>query len=596
MTGLLPFFSIYLNGLLALFFVFVLPGSVLVRALGIPSFPQRWFVVLLASMTANHLLVTLVATFHFDPLTTYRVATVALAAALIFAAVKGKAEARISIYRGASIARWSDIGWLLLSLAVLGICYVNVWKHGVPNIFDDGDVSASWNAWSLIWSQGLFPGSSYGYPQLVPTLWAVTYIFIGSTEQYFAFYIYIVLIVAPLCLNAMNLGRLSWWLPLLQGLVFVWFVAELQESWLRRTLQEGYPDWVAAISAFCGTVLFLANGSGGRFDQEKIVTALMSLCLVSIAAATKPIYALFAIAILIGICTDAAGHLERKQRIAFFVIAVGLLSLFAAAYALNYSHLIARSMPNYPVPALSDRLSRAFDLLNSNFTLPFRVLALAGLAISPFLARIRWLAPPLFAGFWLWAGTASYDLRNLLGLLLIAGFIPLYAAARALLAARVIPNEPQFRVPDGAVAAGLAVISICLTLTLALHDQELKERFAADQLRRGPGGEVNHSVGQLLLRGCTIVSGTAYIFTVSAFQRHRDQMHYFAASEPLGEPVTRRLRDAEGCTAILYPPDRTHSSMLDFIAANTEARGYSKLVEGNGMELLVSYENAPAKN
>ena len=58
--GLVGFAPVYLNGLLAIFFVFVLPGVVFVRFLDIPSFPQRWFVIFLSSLTANHLFVTLI--------------------------------------------------------------------------------------------------------------------------------------------------------------------------------------------------------------------------------------------------------------------------------------------------------------------------------------------------------------------------------------------------------------------------------------------------------------------------------------------------------------------------------------------------------
>ena len=193
----------------------------------------------------------------------------------------------------------SDIGWLLLSLVVISLTYFNIWKHGVPNVFVGSDVAVSWNVWSMIWSEGKFPIHSYGYPHFVPTVWAVTYIFTGSAEQYFAFYIYIVLIIAPLALNAVNLGRIGWWQPLVAGLAFVWFVAEIREPWLRSTLEEGWPDWVATFFGFSGAVLFVANAPEGRLDRQKVVNALMSLCLVSIAAATKPIYGMFAIAILL---------------------------------------------------------------------------------------------------------------------------------------------------------------------------------------------------------------------------------------------------------------------------------------------------------
>ena len=72
------------------------------------------------------------------------------------------------------------------------------------------------------------PDHAYGYPQMIPTLWATTYIFTGWPEQYFAFYIYIGLIVLPILLNAMVLGRMNWWYPLVYGFAFVWFIAEIR--------------------------------------------------------------------------------------------------------------------------------------------------------------------------------------------------------------------------------------------------------------------------------------------------------------------------------------------------------------------------------
>jgi hypothetical protein len=586
--GFIGFAPVYLNGLLAIFFVFVLPGLVLVRGFDIPNFPQRWLAVFLASLTTNHFLVTLIAAFHLDPLLTYRAVTVALIAALFFMIARKGAAARTPVQQGASVLLLSNVKWLVGSLAVLGFTYFNIWKHGVPNIFQGGDVSVSWNAWSLIWSHGSFPTASYGYPQFVPTTWAATYIFTGSTEQYFAYYTYIVLIILPIVLCMAVLGRPNWRYAVSLLFVFAWLVAEVQEPWLRSTLEEGFPDWVAAIFAFCGTVLFVVNAPKGRLDREKAVTALLSLCLVSIAAATKPIYGLFTIAILIAICTDAAKHLQRAERNRFIIAAVGLVALFVTAYAINYSHLAVRSMPYYPVTELSERLSRAAKLLNSNFTLPLRILLFAGLALSPFLPRIRWLALPLGAGFWLWANTASYDLRNLLGLLLISAFIPLYAVARRFVTTQVAPSERRWRVRDGAVAAGVAVLCVVLTLPLALSDEKLKQRFADEQLSKGLGIELNRPIGELLARGCTIYSADGYIHTVSVFQPYRQQMQFFHFTEPLTDLLAKQINESTGCTSIMYPPGRTHPSILSFIGATTEARGYTKVAESNGMELLVS--------
>ncbi len=586
MPGFLGFAPIYLNGVLAIFFVFVVPGLVLVRALDIPNFPQRWFAIFLGSLTTNHLLVTLIAALHWDPLQTYRAAAATLVAVLVIVALRQRGA---PTEQGGSIVLRSDIVWLLTSILVLGLAYFNIWKHGVPNVFDGGDVSVSWNHWAEFWSQGSLPVKSNGYPQFVPTIWAVTYIFTGSDEQYFAFYIYIVLIVAPIALNAMNLGRVNWCYPMVPGLVFVWFVAEIQEPWLRSTLEQAFPDWIAAIFGFSGAVLFIASAPSDRFDREQIASVLISLCLLLIAAATKPLYGLFVLAVIIAICADAVKYLPPEARNRLMMAAIALVSIFVIAYAIDFVHLVRRSMPNYPVSELTERLSRAGRLLNSNFTLPFRVLVVAGLALSPFLPRVRWLALPLLIGFAVWANTASYDLRNLLGLLLISACVPVYAAMRAFVTVTKVPSkEPRWRFADGAVALSLAVLSLGLTLPLAKSDTELKRRFADDQFGRGMGPELNRKIEELLVRGCTIFSADPYIMTIAAFRPYQQRIQGFFFSEPLTDQMKQQLDEPRGCTSICYPPARTHPSILSQINAMTETRGYRKAIETNGMILISS--------
>jgi hypothetical protein len=484
---------------------------------------------------------------------------------------------------------------MLAALVVVSIAYINIWKHGVPGIFEGSDVSVSWNVWALIWSEGQVPLRSYGYPQLVPTIWAVAYIFTGSTEQYFAFYIYIALIIVPVVLNAMVLGRIGWWQPLASGFVFLWFVAEIREPWLRSTLEGGWPDWIAAFFAFCGTVLFVAGApDNGRPDRAQIVTALLALWLGLLAAATKPMYGLVAIAILSGICANAARHLPGAERRRMIVAAVGLLSLFVVTYLVVYLQLIERSMPHYPVSDPVERFSRAYRLLVSNFTLPFRLLALTGLVLSPFLPRVRWLTVPLLAGLLLWANTASYDVRNILGLLMICAFIPVYALARRLAAPLAASGEPHWRIPDGVVAIVLAMLCLGLTFPLARDDDTLRRRFATEQMNAGLGPEINGNVERLLRRGCTVLSDDVYIKTISAFRPFLQQMLFFHAAEPT-DLLTRQLEESTGCMGILYPPGRTHPSVLASIEAATKAGGLTELAERHGMVLVAPNSATPAK-
>ncbi len=133
-------------------------------------------------------------------------------------------------------------------------------------------------------------------------------------------------------------------------------------------MQQGFPDWIAAVSGFSGAVLFMASAPRDRFDGEKITAALISLCLVSIIAATKPIYGLLVITLLIAICSDAVKYLTPNNRNRLIIGAITLVAIFVCAYVLNYSHLAARSMPHYPVSTMSERFrARPGFLTTSRF-------------------------------------------------------------------------------------------------------------------------------------------------------------------------------------------------------------------------------------
>jgi hypothetical protein len=203
---------------------------------------------------------------------------------------------------------------------------------------------------------------------------------------------------------------------------------------------------------------------------------------------------------------------------------------------------------------------------------------------------------PLAAGLWLWANTASYDLRNVLGLLMIGAFIPLYAIARPFVKKTDLSNRSQWRVPDDAVAVTLATLCVVLTLPLAMGDEKLKQRFADEQASKGLGIELNRPIGQLLVRGCTVFSADGYIHTVSAFQPYRQQMQFFHFTEPLTGLLAKQLNETTGCTSIMYPPSTTHPSILALIDATAKARGLTKVVEHNGMVLLAPPTAGPATN
>lgn len=597
-VGLVSIAPVYLNGLLALLCTFLLPGTILVRAFDIPNFPLRMLVAFLASLVTNHFLVVLIAALHLNPLATYRVAVFSLIATWVCLSIIDILHRRapFGLHSGRAVAQTSDLLCLVVSSALLWFAYRDAWAHW-PNIFVEGDVSVSWNRWALIWAQGLFPTAAYGYPQFIPTIWAVTYIFTGSVEQYFTFYTHIVLIFVPIVLVSMYLGRVRLSLGLAPVVVFAWFISEIREPWLRSTLFEGYPDWVAAVTGSCGVVLFATNSPHPSFDGEKTTTALASLGLILIAAAIKPLYGMLAIAILLRLCIDARRCPNQNDRRKFLIAATAIFAGFAISYLTYFLHLSGTSMPSYPVISLAERFAHAATLLGENLDLPFRIMAGLGIVTAFFLPRVRWLAFPLVLGFLVWANTASYDLRNVLGFLAISAVIPLLALEKAVATStaiqrlalmQVAASKAGWKIPDAAVMVSVATIAIGFTHTFALSDADLRRRFDDEQLRAGAGTELNRPLEQFLARGCTVLSGTAYIITLSAFSKYLPQMKFFQFKFPVPDDVMKAFDKKSGCTGIMYPPDVSSESVLNYVKAKSEERHYVKLGEGKGWELLAS--------
>jgi len=55
------------------------------------------------------------------------------------------------------------------------------------SVIDGWDPLFSWNRWAVDWYHGRFPSHIWHYPQLLPSNWSITYLFIGTDKiQFFA--------------------------------------------------------------------------------------------------------------------------------------------------------------------------------------------------------------------------------------------------------------------------------------------------------------------------------------------------------------------------------------------------------------------------
>ena len=85
-----------------------------------------------------------------------------------------------------------------------------------------------------------------------------------------------------------------------------------------------------------------------------------------------------------------------------------------------------------------------------------------------------------------------------------------------------------------------------------------------------------------------MLTGNAYIYTVSAFEPFKSQLQYSTFGDPISDPNLAALREPKGCVGVLYVPARTHPTVLAFIAAHTHAGGFRKVIEDSSTVLLAS--------
>lgn len=100
----------------------------------------------------------------------------------------------------------------LLSLLVYVFCVAGLLRVIVghwPGVLEGWDSVVSWNRWAQDWSRGDWPYLTWGYPQLVPALWSVLYVWQQSSE--IEFFVRILMGLFPLALVLVFLAAFVHW-------------------------------------------------------------------------------------------------------------------------------------------------------------------------------------------------------------------------------------------------------------------------------------------------------------------------------------------------------------------------------------------------
>ena len=373
---------------------------------------------------------------------------------------------------------------------------------GYKGMFEAWDAVVSWNRWAADWWQGIFPRNTYGYPQLVPSAWATTYIWLGTDRIEFVAKGLMVLFPLAIAVLYVDLYLRTRWLAALVALA-AWPVLLLRV--FPEIIDSGYVDVpVAFFILLCVHVLFLAHA--GLVDRGR-AWLLAATCAAGAVLTKQAGWLAFAV-LLASLSAayqpgDSSWRRDATRALAAFVLLAGpalayqYLGLWRGVDQSNFTYVTSTIYGGETVlgrieRALlveTQRVFRALLPVPTGVTMAI-LLALVFAALRLPAGRRCWFGLVL-PYYLLWAAFFSYDLRNLmpavpllclglgLGAQSLAQAVGLYREAGA----------PAPEKPTGRRAPALALATMTALLALSLLPQTTRDdlllRSEADRLRLG---------------------------------------------------------------------------------------------------------------
>lgn len=316
----------------------------------------------------------------------------------------------------------------LFFLASAFLAFVGLWWalklffYNIGTVFSQWDAVVSWNKWAVIWSQQETLYGVSAYPQMMPTNWSLTYIFMGNTEvQFFAksitplFTLLIFLMLLDLSLDKKEAGYLLG--VLLTYLLF----KKLIGMWMTA----GYSDIPLAYFTFLSIYWLHKHAENTNTLGEK-QTIFLGMSFAAAAAVTKQagiyLVVVYPVLLYLLLLRPRYGYDFRKViqilwqpiLLAFIIVAPWYLYrqfVFISGTDIpELPHILNVTESAHQTAVIQEKILSALAQLGKYRLLLF--------ALLPFLFILnpvnRWVALLIALPFTLiWAFVASYDARNL---------------------------------------------------------------------------------------------------------------------------------------------------------------------------------------
>jgi len=187
---------LFLLGVLSIFQVAFLPGYLVIRLLKIADRLLKTLILSFSvSLVVNHYLVVLLTAIGIYNRTAIFSIFVGEMAVFVWLTRHHLNMPLLHYYdllKGKLGLSWDDlksctaiIKYFFVAVSLTYFTYNFIGNIG--GVHDGVDALLSWNRWAIDWYNGKFPNLTWHYPQLLPSNWSISYIFIGTYKiQFFA--------------------------------------------------------------------------------------------------------------------------------------------------------------------------------------------------------------------------------------------------------------------------------------------------------------------------------------------------------------------------------------------------------------------------
>jgi hypothetical protein len=463
-----------------------------------------------------------------------------------------------------------------------------------------GDDILGWNSWAMAWYQqkGIFAQQNF-YPQMLPIMWATSYVFSGTSEifffsrslmPYFFFGIFI-------------MGLAIFWMErkitTLFGLLSLGWLFVLWRHFPRMTM--GIADIPAAFFAFASFGFFL------EYQKTKKVSPFFISLLLAVASSLTKQYGVLYLAGwgLLCIIEILKSPSLLKQKGFWIVTAFALLlfamwygyGFFAQGYHRSFSKLFtvgsfqaysSNPLVSQESTSITKNLENGLFFLSQQFKHPvvffFMVLLwITGMFVHPFGWVALFITVPAFV---FWSELIAYDIRNFsIGIVFflyqagigigwatkkIISFLPAKNQKKSFFSSfnKTLAFSHRFLIPSGVV-----VFMFIVGCSLFFSHQYLSQ----EQNRRMKKYVGNHREVNAMLYEYLEKKPSAVVYTDYPFARFMPDIHHLQGSFTNLAEIQKAIANHHDLVFLIissngFPPSRFSPEVETFFRTNSRLK------------------------